>query len=189
MKLIYLILFMPFISGCDIFETRDAELPDQTRSNYTIPSERIILIQNLINSFSDKNSNNYIKTFSEPGLTGKVFTFIPSSAALRFQIWDNWDLSDEIQYFNNLINDVPEDFPISLNFKNENYSPVIADSATYTAEYSILVPQLNSESLLYEGNLKFQMSRDAGGVWSVYYWEDNGVQGSTSWSELKGIEH
>jgi len=57
MKFIYLILIIVLINSCDIFETRDAQLPDEIRSNYTTPSERIILIQNLINSFSDKNTN------------------------------------------------------------------------------------------------------------------------------------
>lgn len=189
MKLFFLILFAALINGCEIFETRDAELPDQIRSNYTTPSERTILIQNLIHSFSDRNTNNYTKTFSDPNLTGKLFFFYPSSTALRFQIWENWNISDEIQYFNNLINDVPQSLPINLSFANENYGSVIGDSATYTAEYSIVVPQLNNESLIYAGNLKFSMFRDAGGVWSVYFWEDNAVQGSTSWSELKGIEH
>jgi hypothetical protein len=189
MKYIYLILIAGLITGCDIFETRDAELPDETRSNYTTPSERTILIQNLINSFSDKNTNNYTKTFSDPNLTDKLFFFNPSSTALRFQIWENWNISDEIQYFNNLINDVPESLPVSLSFSNENYGSVIADSASYTAEYSLIVPQLNIESLVFEGNLKFTMFRDAGGVWSVYFWEDNAIETSISWSELKGIVH
>lgn len=177
------------VIGCDIFETRDAESPDQVRSNYQTPSERSILIQNLIYSFSDKNANNYSKTFSDPNLTGKYFAFIPSSAALRFQIWENWNLVDETQYFNNLINNVPSTLPINLSFNNENFGSVIADSSTYTAEYTMVVPQQNNESLIFEGNLKFNMFRDAGGVWSIYFWEDNSVEGSISWSELKGIEH
>ena len=189
LKSIYFILIIGFINGCDLFETRDAELPDEIRSNYTTPSERTILIQNLINSFSDKNTNNYTKTFSDPNLTGKLFFFNPSSTALRFQIWENWNISDEIQYFNNLINDVAQSLPISLSFRNENYGAVIADSASYTAEYTLVVPQLNNESLIFEGNLNFTMFRDAGGVWSIYFWEDNAIEGSTSWSELKGIVH
>jgi hypothetical protein len=189
MKLFVSILLVLSVASCDLFETRDAESPDQTRSNYTTPSERNILIQNLIYSFSDKNVNNYIKTFSDPNVTGKLFAFTPSSAALRFQIWENWNLVDETQYFNNLINNVPDNLPINLDFNNENYGAVIADSATYTAEYTIVVPQQNSESLIFEGNLKFTMYRDASGVWSVYFWEDNSVEGSVSWSELKGIEH
>ena len=190
MKLLLIILTTITFYGCDIFDTRDAETPDQTRSNYTTPSERTTLIQNLINSFSDKNANNYVKTFSDPNITGRVFRFAPSSVALSsFQIWGNWNTNDELQYFNNLINKVPEELPISLNFDTEEYGPVISDSASYSAAYTLVVPQLNSNSRVYEGNINFTMFRDAGGVWSVIFWEDISIPEATSWSELKGLEY
>ena len=77
------------LAGCDIFTTRDPETPDQSKSNYTDAFERETVIQNLINSFADKNSIDYLKSLANLDFTNRPFLFVPSSTALtRYQtIW------------------------------------------------------------------------------------------------------
>lgn len=187
--LLTILLFGLFVSGCDIFNTRDPENPEQSRSNYTTPLEREVLIDNLINSFSDKNADNYLKSFSEAGFTDKIFSFVPSSKALSlFQIWDTWDRSAEFQYFNNLINQVPQELPITLVLSNQIYSP-FQDGFIFTAEYSLSIPKLNAEPDIYRGSLKFNLIQDNRSVWVIYFWEDIALQDETSWSELKGFNY
>lgn len=189
MKILIFILPLLFLSGCDIFQTRDAELPDQSRSNYTPPSEPQILIQNLINSFSDKNAINYLKSFSDPDFSEKIFSFIPSAeASARFQIWDDWSRDDEFQYFNNLINSVPEELPVSLSIFNEEIS-TLEGGFNYSAEYSISVPRLNTEPIIYKGTLNFNIIRYDAGTLAIHVWEDIAIPGFQSWSELKGEKH
>ena len=91
-KLVFIMLLFSAVS-CDIFETRDAEPPDQSRSNFQPATSPEILIQNLINSFSDKDAVNYQNTFITD-LSNRVFIFVPSSTALsRFQnIWPTWNI-------------------------------------------------------------------------------------------------
>ena len=185
-NLIFIMLLFSAIS-CDIFETRDAESPDQSRSNYLPATSPEILIQNLINSFADKDVVNYQNTFVT-GLSNRIFTFIPSSTALsRFQnLWPTWNIDDEVQYFNNTKTSVPDELPISLSLsKSPDSFSIFGDSLKYNSEYFISVPQRNSEPLIFQGNLELSMEI-VSTVWLVYFWKDNAVEDNPSWSDLKG---
>ena len=190
MKKFIIIFILLSLTACDIFNTRDAEDPEESRSNYTTPSEEKILIQNLVNSFSDKDANNYVKSFTDPAFSNKVFFFLPSSSALQTwsNIWIDWDVDKEFQYFQNLVNAAPEDLPVTLSFTNEYYNP-LGDSLIYTAEYFISIPQLNNDPLNYSGNVKFGMVRDMRDTWAIYFWQDNAISDSQSWSDLKGTSY
>lgn len=185
--LIILLLALIFNYGCDIFETRDPEQPNSSRSNFEIPSEPQIVIQNLQNAFSDRNSDNYQKNFaSGPPLVNKIFSFLPTSQALSSDpaLWASWDVVSEFQYFNNLVTRVPEGLPITLLLSEEQYSPSI-DSTIYTAKYFISIPNLTGDPEIYEGSLKFNMITDNQLAWVIHYWEDIAKENSSSWSNLK----
>jgi len=183
MKRWVIILLLFLAVSCDIFETRDAEIPDQSRSNYLPATSPEILIQNLIDSFADKNVVNYQNSFVT-GLSNRVFTFVPSSTALsRFQnLWQTWNIDAEVQYFNNMKTSVPDELPVSLS--PESFS-IFGDSLKYNSEYFISVPQSNSEPLIFQGNLELSMI-NVSTVWLVYFWKDNAVEDNPSWSDLKG---
>jgi len=173
------------IYSCDIFETRDPEQPDRSRSNYETPSEPQIVIQNLQNAFSDRNSDNYKKNFAlGPPRVNRIFSFVPTSLALSNDpnLWTFWNVESEFQYFQNLVTRVPEGLPIILSLSSENYSP-LGDSTIYTAEYSINVPNLTGAPNIYEGSLKFSLITDNQSAWVIYYWED--ISNDSSWSDLK----
>ena len=186
-NLIFIMLLFSVIS-CDIFETRDAESPDQSRSNFIPATSPEILIQNLINSFADKDVVNYQNTFVT-GLSNRVFTFIPSSTALsRFQnLWPTWNIDAEVQYFNNMKTSVPDELPVllsGLSLSPKSFS-IFGDSLKYNSEYFISVPQRNSETLIFQGNLELSMI-NLSTVWLVYFWKDNAIEDNPSWSDLKG---
>jgi hypothetical protein len=188
MKSLVIILLLFLAVSCDIFETRDAEPPDQSRSNYRPATSPEILIQNLIDSFADKDVVNYQNTFVT-GLSDKVFTFIPSSTALsRFQnLWPTWNIDAEVQYFNNMKTSVPDELPVllfGLSLSPESFI-IFGDSLKYNSEYFISVPQRNSEPVIFQGNLELSMIIVAT-VWKVYLWKDNAIEDNPSWSDLKG---
>ena len=175
-------------SSCDIFNTRDAEIPEQPRSNFQQPVEPEFVINNIINSLSDKNVENYLACFSDSNFSGKSFSFSPSGgAASQFPaLADMWNKKNEEQYFNNLKIKVPETALITLTFTNQNYSPQ-GDSLIYTAAYSLNVPHNDSNiPTNYQGDLSFSMIRDSRSTWSIYYWTDTKSGELPSWSELKG---
>lgn len=189
MKYLVLILSLMFLVSCDIFNTRDAAEPDEGRSDYLTASEPGILIQNLMNSFSDKDVVNYKNSFVK-GFSDKVFSFLPSGTALLTysNIWPTWDLDSEAEYFNNLNIAAPDDLPVrlTLSLSLESFGIILGDSLKYTSEYSINVPQKNSDARNYQGNLEFSMTRDSRSVWVIYFWKDNAVGNNFSWSDLKG---
>ena len=189
MKKLFTILFLLTLVSCDVFVTRNPESPENARSNYTTPLTRETLISNLINSFSDKNAENYKKSFAIAPASSNVFTFVPTGAAFNlYQIWEDWSVDDEFRYFTNLANSTPAQYPINLSLSNELYSP-INDGFLYTADYIISVPKLNADSEIYEGSLKFNLTIDINNFWVIYYWEDIPKSGSQSWSDLKGSEY
>lgn len=189
MKYLVLILSLMFLISCDIFNTRDAVEPDEGKSDYRTASEKEILIQNLMNSFADKDVVNYKNSFVT-GFSNKVFSFLPSGTALLTysNIWPTWDLDSEVEYFNNLNIAAPDDLPVTLtlSLSLESFGIILGDSLKYTSEYSINVPQKNSDARNYQGNLEFSMTRDSRSVWVIYFWKDNAVGNNSSWSDLKG---
>ena len=188
MKYIFLLFFSIFITGCDLFSVRDAEVPNQPRSNYQLAVTPDILIENLQNSLKDKSMENYIASFANASFTTQKFSFSPAaSASSQFPaLTDNWDLSNEQQYFNNLVTKVGFNSPITLILSNVS-SVSFGDSLVYNASYSLNVPSTSADlPSNYQGELKFNMIRDSRSVWVIYFWQDTKNSSLLSWSDLKG---
>lgn len=194
MNKVVLILIIPiFFTSCDLFTTREAESPDQSRSNFQPAVEPSIVIENLINSFSDKNIQNYIACFADTIFSEKSFNFSATSEALSlYQIFlQGWGLSEEKRYFGSIVNKVSPDFPISLGLSDENTSNLSGDSLIYSASYIINLPVPVGDPFpqTYAGSLQFNMLRDLRGEYVIYFWKDIKSGSSPSWSELKGSSY
>lgn len=187
MKFFCLIFVTFLLVGCDIFNARDAEEPDQPRSTYQPPATPDDLLSNLVNSFIDKDVNNYSASFSDENFTNKKFQFSPSSGAVsQYPFFMDWDKKDEENYFNNMILRVNENSQIILKLTEISRNTLV-DSLVYTASYTLDVPFSDSElPQNYQGDLTFKMVRDSRSVWSIYFWQDNKSTGLPSWSDLKG---
>ena len=182
-KILPIIILFTAVS-CDLFQVRDPEDPNETKSSYRVPVEPKGVIENLINSFKDRNSNDYKMNFSTgPPLVNRDFYFVPSGNVFS-NFPTNWNINEEFQYFNNLITRTPQNVPITLLFSDEEYD-IRADSSIYSAKYFLSVPILNSEPKIFRGSLKFTMITDITAAWIIYFWEDIAEQDSKSWSELK----
>lgn len=174
------------VTACDLFTTRDAEDPNQNRSNFVTPSSASLVIQNLKNSLADKNVQNYLSCFVDTLYSSRQFSFSASSEALiQFQMQD-WGKDEEQRYFNAVINKVNQNVDIQLALKDTIYSSLGGDSAIYSANYDLTVPFATSNTIVYSGNLEFKLLRDERSLWSIYFWKDTKGQVNPSWSELKG---
>ena len=172
------------ISACDLFQVRDPQDPKEPKSSSRVPFEPKDVIQNLINSFKDKNPNDYKKNFSTGlPLVNRDFFFVPSGNVVSSFPTD-WYVDEEFQYFNNVVSRSPQDIPITLSFTDEVFD-IRADSSIYSAKYFLSLPVLNSEPRVFQGSLKFTMTTDINAAWVIYFWEDIADQESKSWSELK----
>ena len=172
-QILFLFLLL-FNSGCDLFNTRDPQKPDENRANFQPPKEPSIVIENLKNSFNDKNTQNYISCFVDTLFVNKSFVFLPSSEAASTYAFltQDWGLDDERRYFNSVVS---------------SYSSLSGDTLIYSANYFINIPHNSSEPKNFSGNLQFNMVRDNRSDWSIYYWKDTRSSNLPSWSELKGI--
>jgi hypothetical protein len=190
MKQLYFILCALLISGCDLFTTRSAETPSQSRSDYQQAVTPELLISNLVNSLTDLNVQNYLSCFSDSSYSQKVFTFSPASSALSQYpaLSESWGKKNEESYFNTLKSKVTANLSITLTLSDVSESPQ-GDSLVYMASYLLNVPT-NDKTLppIYQGTLIFNMIRDSRSVWSIYYWQDSKASSVNlpSWSELKG---
>jgi len=186
MKIIYLLSSLLLLTGCDIFNTRDAEKPEQPRTNLPQAFERETLIENLIISMRERSLTDYLACFSDSVLTGKRFTFIPSSGAeSQYPVFsEEWDLKDEEQYFKNLTNE--QDIPIILDLSNANFSQQ-GDSVVYQGSYLLTVPFPDSNiPPNYQGDIILYIKQDNSLVWRIYFWQDIKSGSLPSWSEVKG---
>jgi hypothetical protein len=188
MKYIVLIFFSLLIfAGCDLFNTRNAEIPNQSRSNYQLAVTPDLLIENLINSMQDLNLQNYLSCFSDTTFGGKTFVFSPSSgAASQYPSFaTGWKKGNESEYFTNLIPLVNTSLQVTLLLTTPIKSQQ-GDSIFYSASYTLNIPFKDSNiPSTYEGDLKFTMIWDSRS-WSIYYWQDIKSTQNPSWSELKG---
>jgi hypothetical protein len=186
-----LLILCLIISGCDIFNTRDAEEPTQPRSDFEPAATTEILIQNFINSLKDKDVSNYLSCLSDTSFNVPKFHFIPSNeAVLTYPTLMEWDKRNEEQYFTNMSIKVNSNSQIVLTLTPIS-SNNFGDSTFYTASYSLNLPFVNSNSeitpTVYEGTLTLKMIRDSRSVWSIYLWQDNKSSNTNqSWSDLKG---
>lgn len=189
-KLIFLLFIILSITACDLFTTRDAEKPDEGRSNFQPAVSREILIENLVNSLSDKNVQNYIACFVDTFFASRSYVFSPSSEAISlYQIFlQGWGLDEEQRYFTSMVSKVSKDFPITLSLSDDNFSSVSGDTSIYSATYFLNVPFSSEDPTPknYSGSLQFNMMRDSRSEWVIYFWKDTKSQTLPSWSELKG---
>lgn len=179
------------VISCDLFTTREAEDPNQNRSNFETPSSASIVIKNFKNSLIDKNVQNYLACFVDTLFSRKIYSFSASSEALSLYQMQGWGINQENGYLNAVITKVPKDFPISLTLTDTVYSNLGGDSLIYSASYFLNIPFQTGEpySLNYSGNLEFKMLRDERSLWVIYLWKDTKSQTLPSWSELKGSSY
>ncbi len=174
--------------SCNIFQTRTPEPPQQGRSDFLPPTQPDIVVENLVNSISDRNVNNYISCFSDPSSGARPFTFLPSpNAASQYRaIFQDWTVSSEQSYFNNLISQSPTSSSSALVLSNVQLV-LGSDSAYYSANYTLLWPNKLASNLQdVRGNLQFYIGVNPSGSWSIYRWVDSGTSDtSKTWSDLK----
>ncbi len=178
------------IASCSLFETRTPESPAQTSSDYTPPVNASDVFDNMQHAFTDLNTVNYLKSFSDSAGTGRLFQFEPSAQARSTYVgvFLAWSKQSEKDYFDNmkvwLISGSAPSLVLSLNPVS-----VQSDSAQYAAAYQLNVPHTRpSIPKVFQGQAQFFLVRDRiSSTWSIARWIDlRDAQNDPGWSDLKG---
>jgi hypothetical protein len=165
--------------------TRTPQEPTKNSSSRTPPTDPEKVLQNMIDAFHDKNSTNYLYSFSNVS-----FTFEATANAQRNfpGTFSTWNKSSEQDYFAALMSHVQQNSTVTLKFDSITVNPTAADSTFGDTYYNLAVPlaPTNIEKN-FKGRAQFMFARDETGLWSIRQWLDIGLNTSDStWSDLKG---
>lgn len=188
-KLIPIVIFVVCFASCDLFTTRDPENPVQSRTSWVPATTSDILISNLKSALLEKSTENYLKCFVDSAISGKSFVFVPSieSFSIYQNIFLNWSLRNEKNYFDNIKSKLLDNAGITLSFFNEVKGTIISDSMSFSADY-ILIANHNVDGFPKEfhGIAQFTLYRNLRGEWSILSWKDAKKNEHLTWSDLKG---
>lgn len=184
-KLVVLAL-MVILTGCELFQTRNAEPPDTGNVGVFLQPDRPeVVLENLISAVENLNAVNYSRCLIESG-----FRFNPSNTALNSspEIWASWSVEDERTYFNNLRAAATNNSGHRLSLLNISTELSSNDSRQVFADYTLTV--LHNRSNLgvpttISGTIALRLQLEEDGLWSIREWTDISTSGEYSWSDLK----
>lgn len=174
--------------GCDVFSTRDPKKPTTGSSTFIPPTSFDLVLTNLQNAITERNTENYLRCFVDTLSSNRSFQFIPTaSAAGRYAtVFSAWSLQSERSYFSSLAALTPTSAASSL-FLSGGFSIVSSDSAVYNGDYQLTFPHgIAGVSESFRGNVQFVLATDRNSFWSIVRWIDNTTGSEVAWSELKG---
>ena len=194
-KCFIIIIFSFFLNSCDFFSTRNSEQPNSGKTSFKPPTSYEIVLQNFINSITEKNVDNYIKCFSDT-LQNECckYTFYPSREAYDFysSIFNEWDLTSERKYFSAFIASVQKETIPEIMLTQTDIDNIVADSAVLVRDYTLsFVRNLSGKTEKYSGRLIFTIIPGRNGLWSIFRWTDMKASSdseSNTWSLLKALK-
>ena len=190
-RLIPVLLASAFlISQCSLFDTRDPEQPSQSGSDFIPPTLVSDVVSNLKNAIAQKNIKNYLRSFTDSSVSGKPFTFTPSSTGSTSYpgVFGDWNLTREESHFRDLVSHKLSATSYSnLLLSGEAYNPQ-GDSTVYTASY-IFSFDHNDPGFrnVARGRLQFTLKRNSSSFWEITDWTDyQEIDTVITWSHFKG---
>lgn len=173
--------------GCGLFDSRSVEPPSEPRSTFLQPTSPDIVITNLNFAIAEKNLDNYIRCFVDENFSTRIFRYFPDAVSLSsYPVFQNWSLTNERNYFSNLISFTNSTSSSNLFFSNVTFNTGI-DSAIVDSDY-ILIFDHNKQNVakIAKGKLRLIMGIDSRSLWSIHSWYDFINQGNdTTWSVIK----
>jgi hypothetical protein len=142
---------------------------------------------NLSNAVIDKDLNNYLQCIVDTSLTTKKFFYTADIASqIQYPVFQNWQITNEKNYFFNLIT-LSGLQSTSLLFFSNMVSNTYSDSAVYDMEYLLRYdhPKTTVAKTL-KGKLRFVLVINSRNLWAISRWIDfKNADTDTTWSVLK----
>ena len=188
-SLLILLIFLPGISSCDVFGTREPENPINAGSAFEPPTTPSIVLRNMQSALNFGNALDYRKSFSDSSVGLPAFQFQPSVegqsvAPGRFA---TWSINDEEAYIRNIFSELASGATASVSFSPSEINDVpIGDSIRFIADYAVSFPHTR-QGIEREasGRLLFTLRLSSRNEWYITYWQDIAVDGNPTWSLLK----
>lgn len=172
------------------FVTREPEQPTENSSTFINPTTPDIVFINLKIAASQRNTENYIRSFVDSTRSARRFEFVPDQniAATQPGTFVNWNLEDERQYLVKAFQVTPEDSTIQLSFEERERSENVS-TATITQDYQFTFAHSSTDfPSEIKGQAIFSLERNETGDWAIYRWQDfKTIDDGISWTELKAF--
>jgi len=170
--LLILILMTVSLNSCkNPFATREAEPPTEGRTSWQLPTDPIIVLQNMIAAIEEKNVENYMKCLVD---SANLFHFTPDQyqASTNAGIFEQWSLAQEQSYINKAFTAIPDDSTRSLKFSNAQRNE-FPDSALIRVDYEIELHHILAQTypIIGKGQVDFVFIRRYG-YWMITRWID-----------------
>jgi len=181
------ILAFVYLSCTNPFSTRSPEDPDLGggKPKSQLQTDPDSLLSKLRSSFGLRDVTDYQECLADSFQVGKNFIFIPENREINRL--SNWNLQDEANYFNKLINsDGLEDINISFNTPNA-WTFISSDTQQIEFSYQIEV-EFITKTEFYQGTSIIKILQSSSSLWYIFYWQDlkiNSNDPSDTWSTLK----
>lgn len=182
------LLFALLMSGCSLFETRNAEEPGGgNMAVFLQPDRPEVVLENLISSIRGMSAFNYVRCLSSEG-----FTFTPTISARQTypDVFTGWDAASEEVWFTQMSTAAALTTGHQLTLTN-----IITEIPSLTvrqivANYSLTVYHNRASQgvpNLVRGRFVLTMVSGENGLWSIQGWTDISVGSEPSWSDLKAL--
>ena len=176
---LFSLLLTIVIIGCDLFQTREPQLPTQNSSTREPPASAEIVLRNFRYAIIEYNVDNYMRCFADTSL--RQFVFIPSN---YYGVFNQWNVESERQYFLNL-GAPPSNTPPTLTVTVID-SSLSSDTARYSINYRLFFPHHRTDvAQTVQGNMQLYFLRDQQALWYIHRWEDSRTTTDSTWSYLK----
>ena len=190
--LVVAICFVLLIQSCNLFKTRNPEEPiiDNNNGAYPPRTKAEVVISNFYKAVKEKNVDKYIDCLSDTLQNAKSeFYFLSASDASKYgDIFRNWNISGERQYFLTMINALGDNISPELDITGDRIDFSSSDSVIYIADYYLFVNHNNSTKInKASGAFQFTIVPNNSGLWSISKWQDIAHPKDTlsTWSVLK----
>lgn len=176
-----------FCTVCLLFsaclETRTVEPPANNSSDWVSPTDYQILLENLISSINQRNTQNYLRCFNRD-----KFEYLPvaSLAGFNESLWALWSIQEEQAYLENLINNLTGASGGLLQLEELDLQDQTGDSLRYLGAYDLEVRHADT-TIPYRlrGQVQWTMKLNDFNEWEIHRWADIETSVDSSWSLLK----
>jgi len=186
---IFLFISLAVLTGCELFETREPELPSGgTSGGWQFPRNPRTVLDNMTNAVGRWSSVDYLRTFTYDDIEITEYEFIPDPVTVINypRHFDGWNLERERKHIVLLFNPMLRTDSIAVVNFDIDRETVIGDSAGITARYNLHIGHKNNEApRQMEGRVEFAMLRGTDGGWIVHRWIDSRIANEPCWSDLK----
>ncbi len=173
------------ISSCDLFNTRDPELPNSGRGSWELPRVPVDVLDNLSAAMLEQNAANYLLSFEQ-----EMFEYIADAEALQQNpSLAGWNYQSESSHIDRLFSEgtLPSDSTVAVVFLNSDQT-TLGDSAEIVADYSLQAQiALEGAPGPMAGTAFFYLRIGEAGYWEIYRWQDQRTEEKSTWSDLKSL--